>query len=707
MLRPSACAVLLVFAACSAPEGPGPVEYPETRTENHVDTYHGIAIADPYRWLEDLDAEATAKWVEAQNETTFGYLRAIPQRDAIRERLEEVWNYPREGAPFRRGGRWFQFRNDGLQDHAVLYWRDGKDGAERVLIDPNRLSEDGSVSLAAASVSENGRYVAYSTSVGGSDWQEWHVRDVATTEDLPDVLEWVKFSGAEWLPDESGFFYGRYPAPKEGEEREQANYHHKLYFHRVGTPQDQDVLVCERPDEKEWGFAATVTDDGRYLVITAWVGTDTRNRIFYKDLETDEATVQALMTALDGSYSFVGSDGGTFFFRTDADAPKGRIIAVDVEKPDRASWRDLVPEGSDTLDSARLVAHRLVAFYMQDAHDRAAVHSLDGTKEGDIPLPGIGAVGQATGRREDESMYFTWTSFIEPTSLYRYDFADGRCTMVKRPEVAFDPDRFETKQIWFTSKDGTRVPMFVTHKKGLSADGSNPTYLYGYGGFNISLTPAFSVSVLVWMEMGGIFAQASLRGGGEYGEAWHDAGKVHQKQNVFDDFIGAAEWLVTNKWTRPDRLAIGGGSNGGLLVAACMNQRPDLFGACLPAVGVMDMLRFHKFTIGWAWVPEYGSSEDPQHFATLRAYSPLHNLRSASYPATLVTTADHDDRVVPAHSFKYAARLQSVQQGDAPCLIRIETKAGHGAGVPTSKQIEEAADRWAFLAYRFGMVVPW
>ena len=696
-------AVLLAVALTACTTGFNDVTYPETHRGDVVDQIHGVSVPDPYRWLEDPDSAETRAWVEAQNALTFSYLRGIPQRAPIRKRLETLWNYERLSAPSRRGDRWFWFKNDGLQNHAVLYWRE-KDGDERVLLDPNILSADGSMSVAGVSFSEDGRWCAYATSDGGSDWNDWRVREVATGEDTSDHLKWSKFSGVSWLPDGSGFFYSRFPAPEAGDELEQANYDHKLFLHRLGTPQADDELIYERPDEREWGFDGEATDDGAYVVIRAWVGTDTRSRIFYRLLSGGE--VKPLITSFDGAYSFVGNDGPVFYVRTDADAPRGRLVAVDTTNPDRASWRDVIPQTQDVLSSVRMVGDRFVALYMRDAHTRACIYAPDGESEGEIPLPGMGTVSEVTGRRSQRAMHFTFTSFTEASSVWRYDLDSKQLDAWARPKISFESSDYESKQVWYRSKDGTKIPMFIVHKRGANKDGSNPTYLYGYGGFNISLTPSFSPSVLVWLEMGGVFAQPSLRGGGEYGEAWHKAGMLDSKQNVFDDFIAAGEYLVAEGWTSPERLAIGGGSNGGLLVGACMNQRPDLFGAGLPAVGVMDMLRFHKFTIGWAWVSDYGSPDDPDQFRDLLAYSPLHNLvPGTSYPATLITTADHDDRVVPAHSFKYAAALQAAQGGEAPCLIRIETKAGHGAGVPTSKVIEESADKWAFLARRFGMAV--
>ena len=677
-----------------------------------VEVFHGVEVADPYRWLEDADAEATRAWVEAQNERTFAFLGAIPGRDRIRARLTQLWNYERYDLPFREGGRYFYFRNDGLQNQAVLYVADSLDVEPRVLIDPNTLSEDGTVRLAGLSISEDGRRMAYGLSDAGSDWLDWRVRDVDTAKDLPDHLRWIKFSSASWTHDSAGFFYSRYDEPPPGQELSQANYHQKLYYHRVGTEQADDVLIYARPDEPEWGFGAHVTEDGRYAVIQVWQGTDPNNRVFYKDLldpaapvfEPERSPVVELLPEADASYAFVGNDGPLFWFLTDRDAPRQRLIGIDIEQPDQV--RELIPETGDTLEWLTLVGERFFAGYLHDAHTRVAVFDLQGQPLGQASLPGIGSVWGFGGKRSDRETFFLFTSFTAPAAIYRYDVAGGESTVWRRPQVAFDPERFETKQVFYASKDGTRVPMFITYRKGLQLDGGNPTYLYAYGGFRASITPAFSPSDLVWMELGGVHAIANLRGGGEYGAAWHDAGRRHNKQNVFDDFIAAAEWLISNGYTSPEKLAIAGGSNGGLLVGACLNQRPDLFGAALPAVGVMDMLRYHKFTIGWAWITEYGDPDDPEDFPVLYAYSPLPNVKAGTrYPATLVTTSDHDDRVVPAHSYKFAAALQAAHAGDAPVLIRIDVKAGHGAGKPTSKRIEEAADRLAFLAHALGLPV--
>jgi prolyl oligopeptidase len=678
--------------------------YPVTRKVDHVDEYHGAKVRDPYRWLEDDHAPETKAWVEAQNKVTFAYLEAIPQREHIKQRLTELWNYERYGVPFKEGGHYFFNKNDGLQNQSVLYTLDALDREPRVLLDPNKLSADGTVALAGLSVSDDGKWLAYATSTGGTDWQEWHVREIATGVDRPDFLQWSKSSSAAWTKDGQGFFYSRYDAPASTNTLKGVNYFHKLYYHKLGTPQSDDVLVYDRPDQKEWGFYGQVTDDGSYLILTVWHGTDTRNRLFYKDLQTPDSKVVELLNDFDADYSFIDNIGTVFYLRTDLNAPRGKVIAIDVTRPERSNWKEIVRETSSRLESVSLINNQLIGSYLKDAHSEVQIFDLHGELVRRVELPGIGSVGGFAGKRSETQTFFAFTSFTTPTTIYRYDLTTGKAEVFREPKVKFNPADYETKQVFYRSKDGTRVPMFLTHKRGLKLNGRNPTLLYGYGGFDISLTPSFSVGTLVWLEMGGIYAQPNLRGGGEYGKEWHEAGMKLKKQNVFDDFIAAAEWLIANQYTSKDKLAISGGSNGGLLVGACMTQRPDLFRAALPAVGVMDMLRFNKFTRGWAWTSDYGSPEDATEFKALYAYSPYHNLKGGTaYPATLITTADHDDRVVPAHSFKFAAALQEAHRGTHPVLIRIETKAGHGAGKPTSKIIEESADKWAFLTHELGM----
>lgn len=672
--------------------------YPTTRKIDQVDNYHGTNVTDPYRWLEDPDSEETKAWVEAQNQITFGYLGEIEVKETIKQRLTQLWNYEKYGSPFKEGNRYFYFKNDGLQNQSVLYTLTSLDAEALVLLDPNTLSEDGTIALSGLSISNDGKLMAYGLSTSGSDWNEWKVRDVETGKDLSDQIKWVKFSGASWTHDGQGFFYSRYDEPKEATKLEDANYYQKLYYHKLGTSQAEDRLIYERPDQKEWMFGAGVTEDGRYLIISTSRGSDPKNLVFYQDLQTPNAPIIELIGEFEASYSFIDNDGETFWFRTDLDAPRGRVIAIETNNPAKENWKEVIPQAAETLEGVGLLNNQFVLDYLKDARSSIKIFNLNGGFVREIELPGIGSAGGFGGKRYDKETFYTFTSFTTSNTIYRYDMVSDESQLFRKPNVEFNSDEYETKQVFYNSKDGTPVPMFITHKKGLKLDGNNPTYLYGYGGFNVSLSPNFSISRLVWMEMGGVYAIANLRGGGEYGEDWHQAGTKLNKQNVFDDFIAAAEWLISNNYTKPAKLAIAGGSNGGLLVGACMTQRPELFGAAMPAVGVMDMLRFHKFTIGWAWCSDYGSPENPEEFQALYAYSPLHNLKpKTAYPATMITTADHDDRVVPAHSFKFAAALQEANGGEKPVLIRIETKAGHGAGKPTSKIIEELADEWAFL----------
>lgn len=694
-----------VATGCS--QGPGyserPLVYPETKTVDVVEDYHGTKVADPYRWMEDLDSPEVKTWVDAQNELTFGYLEEIPQRGKINRRLTKLWDYEKFGMPVKRGDRYFFSHNQGLQNQYVFYVTDSLEGEPRVLLNPNELSEDGTIALSGASVTDDGKLLAYGLSEAGSDWVEYYVRDVDTGEDLSDHLKWIKFSGASWTRDNQGFFYARFDQPKD-DKLQETNRFPRLYYHRLGTPQSEDKLIFHTPDQEEWVFGGSVTDDGRYLIISIAKGTERKNRVYYMDLEGGDEKVVKLIDVFEARYSFIDNDGQVFWFFTDLDAPRGRVIAIDTRQPERENWKELIPQVAETLRGVSAVGNLFVANYLKDAHSQIKIFDLSGEFVREVELPGIGSAGGFPGKRSDTETFYAFTSFSYPTTIYRYDMPTGQSVVYKRPEVNFDPGEYVTRQVFYHSKDGTRVPMFVTHQQGLTLDGNNPTYLYGYGGFNASLTPYFSISNLIWMELGGVYAMANIRGGGEYGKEWHEAGRLKNKQNCFDDFIAAAEWLIANQYTRPEKLAIGGGSNGGLLVGACMTQRPDLFGACLPAVGVMDMLRFHQFTIGWAWASDYGTADDPEMFEVLHGYSPLHNLKPGTeYPATLLTTADHDDRVVPSHSFKFAAALQKAHVGDDPVLIRIETRAGHGAGKPTAKIIEEIADRWAFLVRTLGM----
>jgi prolyl oligopeptidase len=678
----------------------GGFEYPTARRSDQVDDYHGTRVADPYRWLEDPDSAESRAWIDAENRLTFGFLEKIPAREAIRKRLTGLWDYAKFGIPSQRGGRYFFTKNDGLQNQSVLYWGTSLDAEPTLLLDPNTLSPDGTTALTDYEVSDDGLLMAYGLSAAGSDWQEWRVRDVTTGKDLADELKWIKFSGASWTPDNKGFFYSRYDEPSDATKLVDINYFQKLYYHRVGTPQSQDRLVYERADEKEWGFSGIASEDGKYLIISIRRGTERKDAIFYQRLDRADAPVVELLPDFEAQYDYLGNDGALFWFRTDLDAPRGRVIAIDVERPERTHWREVVPQADEVLVTANVVGDRFVLSYLKDARSQVKVHDLQGKLEREVDLPGLGTAAGFGGQRSDRETFYSFTGFTTPATIYRYEIDSGSSKLYRRPEVDFNPDDYETKQIFYTSRDGTRVPMFISHKRGLELNGKNPTLLFGYGGFNIALTPSFSVSNLVWMERGGVFALPNLRGGGEYGREWHQAGTRLTKQNVFDDFLAAAEWLIDNRYTSREKLAISGRSNGGLLVGACLTQRPDLFGAALPGVGVLDMLRFHKFTIGWAWVSDYGSSDTADEFTALLKYSPLHNIKpGTSYPPTMITTADHDDRVVPAHSFKFAAELQAAQTGPAPVLIRIETQAGHGAGKPTAKLIEESTDQIAFLTY--------
>jgi prolyl oligopeptidase len=710
--------IIAPLAILSAADSQTEFKYPSAPTSNQVDDYFGTNVPDPYRPLENPDSAASRKWIEAENKVTFDFLKAIPERAAIKKRLTEVWNYKRYGVPFKEKDHYFFSVNSGLQNQSALYSSTNLSEPPKRLLDPNSLSKDGTVALNGLDVTDDAKFMAYGLSTAGSDWQKWKVRDVATGKDRSDTLDWIKFSGASWKKDDSGFFYSRYDKSDEKNKLRTQVYNQKLYFHKLGTPQSQDKLIYERPDHKDWLFSGNVTDDGRYLIITVQRGTDPKTRVFYKDLADPDSKVIELLDKADAEYDFLDNDGPIFWFMTDLNAPLGRIIAIDTSSPRDESAhsadkglplriKELVPESTDKLQAVSVVGERFVALYLKDAHSLVKLFKLDGSADGEIALPGIGSAGGFTGKRNDRQTFYSFTSFTTPTSILVYNFDNGKSEPLFRPKMKFNPDDYTTEQVFYKSADGTRVPMFISYKKGMQRDGQNPTYLYGYGGFDISITPAFSPTNLVWMEMGGIYAVPNIRGGGEYGEKWHEAGMLHVKQNVFDDFIAAAQYLIDNKYTSTPKLAIGGGSNGGLLVGACLTQRPDLYGAALPAVGVMDMLRFQKFTIGWAWTSDYGSSDNRADFPFLYAYSPLqHIAKGCCYPATLITTADHDDRVVPAHSFKFAATLQAAQGCDKPVMIRIETKAGHGAGTPTTKIIQETADCWAFLVKELGMKIP-
>ena len=673
------------------------INYPKTKKVDQTDNYHGTVVADPYRWLEDDNSAETKAWVEAQNKVTFDYLNSIPERKNIEKRLTEIWNYEKYSAPSKMGNKYFYSKNDGLQNQYVMYVTDSPDKAGRVLLDPNKLSEDGTVALSGTAISDDAKTLAYGLASAGSDWNEWHFLDIETGKKLPDILKDIKFSGASWTKDGRGVFYSRFPGIDEKTRLTGINYNQTLYYHELGTPQLEDVIVYQRPDDKEMGVGGGVTEDGKYLIVYVTKGTSPKNMIYYKDLSKKYAAVLPIVDKFEADYSFIGNDGSTFYFRTDKDASRGRVVSIDVSAKDKM-WQEVIPQATETLGGVDFINNQFVASYLKDAYTNIKIYDLNGKFVRNVELPGIGSASGFGGKRYDTETFYTFSSYNAPPTIYRYDMKTGKSEIFRKSNVDFDSNKFEVKQVKYKSKDGTMIPMFIVYKKGLKLDGNNPTLLYGYGGFNISLTPGFSVSRAVWMEMGGVYAVANQRGGGEYGEEWHEAGTKLKKQNVFDDFIGAAEYLIANKYTKPAKLAIQGGSNGGLLVGAVLNQRPDLFGAALPAVGVMDMLRFHRFTIGRAWTSDYGSSDNAEEFKAIYAYSPLHNIKAGGkYPAVLVTTADHDDRVVPAHSFKYAATLQEAQSGNAPVLIRIETKAGHGAGKPTSKQIEEVADIYGFL----------
>jgi prolyl oligopeptidase len=681
------------------------MSYPDSNPGDLVEDLHGIPVPDPYRWLEDLNSPETATWVKAQDDLTRSHLKKIPEREALENHLTKLWNVERYGTPFREGGHYFFSKNDGLQNQSVLYITDSLEGEARILLDPNQLSEDGTVALSDYEISPDGKLMAYSTSASGSDWVEWHVRDVASGRNLSDHLKWSKFSGAAWSKDSKGFYYGRFPTPKTGEKMMAQNLHKKIYYHAIGNPQEEDTLVYERPEHPKQGLYAWLSDDGNYLLINVSQGTDTKNGLFYKDLSKPDSSVVELLPDFDASYSFIDNLGSTFLIQTDLDAPRQKVVTIDLENPAPSNWKTIIAESPETLRSVSHVGGILIANYLKDARTEVRRFETSGKPLAPVKLPGLGTAGGFSGKSTDQETFFYFTSFTSPGATYRYDIASNSYKLFKEPKTQFNPDAYESSQIFATSKDGTRVPMFIVHKKGVKLDGNNPTLLYAYGGFNISLLPSYSPATIAWLDMGGIYVMANLRGGGEYGEDWHEAGMKLKKQNVFDDFIACAEHLIEQKYTSSKRLAIAGGSNGGLLVGACMVQRPELYGACLPAVGVMDMLRFHKFTIGWAWEAEYGSPNDATEFKTLLKYSPYHNLKPANYPATMVITSDHDDRVVPSHSFKFAAALQAAQKGPEPTLIRIETKSGHGAGTPTTKQIEANVDKFSFLAEALGFKI--
>jgi prolyl oligopeptidase len=673
--------------------------YPPAPRGDKVDQFHGVKVADPYRWLEDVDSAPTREWVTAQAALARKYLDSIPGRDRIAQTMKQVWNYERWSPPARHGGRWFFGHNDGLQNQDVLMMAADPDQAAQVLLDPNTLSTDGTVALKGSDVTHDGRLLAYGLSEAGSDWEELRVREVGTGKELPDRIRWAKFTQPSWNHDGSGFYYAGYVPPAELDPLKAVNEYHSIYFHRLGTPQSADRRVYWRRDAPDWFVGGGVTDDGRYLVLSAQKGTESRNTVLVQDLSRPDAPIVPVIDPPVAEFDFIGNDGDTLYLRTDQAAAKFRIVAVSLSDPRPEHWKTVVPEAADTLVGASLVGGQLIARYLQDAHSRVSRFDLAGKALGDVALPALGTAGGFGGRHDDHVTYFSFNSFTSPPQTYRLDLKTGQVQLWRRPALTgFDPDAFETRQQFCLSRDGTRVPIFIVSRKGTPRDGRQPTILYGYGGFNISLEPAFSPRIATWLSLGGVYAVANLRGGGEYGREWHEAGMKTRKQNVFDDFIAAAAFLQSEKWTDPSHLAIMGGSNGGLLVAAVEEQRPELFAAAVPAVGVLDMLRFREFTIGKAWESDYGSVEHEDEFKAMLAYSPLHNIRAgAGYPATLVVTADHDDRVYPAHSFKFGAALQHAYPTGRPMLLRIETRAGHGQGMPTSKQIEEYSDIFAFI----------
>lgn len=688
--------ILIGFSACNQKQEKM-LQYPATKKVDTVDVYHGVEVADPYRWLEDDHSEETKAWVEAENKVTNAYLAKIPFRQKIKDRLTQIWDYPKYGLPFKKGDYWYFYKNDGLQQQYVIYQMTSLDDENPVVfLDPNTFSEDGTVALSGLSFSKNGKLAAYSISKGGSDWREVFVMDVESKEKLADHLQWIKFSGMSWYKD--GFYYSRYDAPKEGQELKGVNENNKVYYHKAGTSQEEDELIYQDPEHPKYGWYMSTTEDEKFLILSGSNPSAKGNALYFKKTADKDGEFIAIQDHFDNDTWVLDNEGDELFIMTNKDAPKNRVYKMNANNP--SEIREVIPQTTDVLKNAEMVGGQLLVSYMHDASSKAYVYNLDGSLKHRIELPGIGSISGFSGEKDSKIAFYSFTSFTYPSMAFKYDIENNKSEIFRESGIDFDIENYETKQVFYTSKDGTKIPMFIVHKKGLKLDGTNPTLLYGYGGFNISLTPYFSISNLVLLENGGVYAMPNLRGGGEYGEEWHEAGMQLNKQNVFDDFIAAAEYLIDNGYTSSEKLAIRGGSNGGLLVGACMTQRPELFQVAIPQVGVMDMLRYHKFTIGYYWVPDYGSSDDKEQFENLIKYSPLHNIKEGvCYPATIITTADHDDRVVPAHSFKFAAELQSKQSCANPTIIRIETKAGHGAGKSTEKIIEEATDLWAFMFY--------
>ncbi|MBK7393058.1 MAG: S9 family peptidase [Chloracidobacterium sp.] len=679
-------------------------DYPKPRRGDQVDNFHGTSVADPYRWMEDTETAEMKSWIDAENKITDAYIQSVPQRAKIKDRLTELTNYERFGAPAKiADGFYIYSKNDGLQNQSVWYRAKSIDDPGTVFFDPNKLRADGTAALNGSNFTEDGKLWAYGVSEAGSDRTTWRVRNTVTGEDLPDTLAPNRQGVSAWLKDNSGFYYSSYAPVKKGEELKQTTLFQKIYFHKLGTPQSDDYVVYERPDNGEYFSGAEISEDGNWLLITVGKGTERMNMVYFKNLTMEKAPIVPLVENLENSWNFLGNDGSTFYFQTDKDAPRGKVVSRNVL--DRSMiWKDVVPQSADTLNGVSFINNQFVLNYLQDASTAFKIYETSGKFVRDVKLPGIGTAGGFGGKRTDTETFYTYSSFNAPPTIYRYDMKTGESKVFRKAGVKFDPTQYEVERVFYPSKDGTKVPMFLTYKKGLKRNGSNPTLLYGYGGFNISTTPGFSASRVAWLEMGGVYASACLRGGAEYGKDWWKGGSRLNKQNTFDDFAWAAKWLIANKYTSTPKLAIQGGSNGGLLVGATLNQHPDLFGAAIPQVGVMDMIRFDKFTIGWAWRSDYGDPTNAEDFKVMYAYSPYHNAKPGTkYPPTLVTTADHDDRVFPAHSFKYTAAMQHAQAGDAPVLIRIQTRGGHGAGLPTALAIEQQADIYAFLVKSLGM----
>jgi prolyl oligopeptidase len=691
----------LVLTSCSGDSGSKipAVTYPETRKTDTVDDYFGTKVADPYRWLEDDNSEETKNWVKAQNKVTFGYLEQIPSRNKIKERLTKIWNFEKMSTPYKKGKYYIYTLNNGIQNQALMYYRDGLNGTPKVLLDPNTLSTDGTVSLSGTSISHDGKYMAYGTSKSGSDWVEYDVLEIETGKKLTDHIKWVKFSGVSWQGD--GFYYSRYDAPK-GSELSAKNEFHKVYFHKVGTSQDEDKLIYNDTDHPNRNFGADVTDDQQWLLVYTTESTS-GNALMAMNLAKPNSPMQVIVDNFDNDYGVLDVVGSKMLVRTNKDAPRYRLVEIDINNPAPENWKEIIPQQKELLEETALAGDKIVVTYLVDVKTKVYIYDRNGNREGEIPMPGIVNCNSLSGSKKDSLLFYNVVSYTAPASVYKYNVLTKTTALYQKPNIDFNSDDYETKQVFFPSKDGTKIPMFITHKKGIKLDGSNPCFLFGYGGFNISYTPEFRIDRAVFLEAGGVYAVANMRGGGEYGEEWHKAGTKCQKQNVFDDYIAAAEYLVKENYTNKEKLAIHGRSNGGLLIGAVMTQRPDLCKVCIPQVGVLDMLRYHRFTIGRAWSTDYGLSENQDEFKCLYAYSPLHNVKKVEYPATLIVTGDHDDRVVPAHSFKFAATLQANQQGKNPVLIRIDTNGGHGSGKPTMQQIEEYSDIWAFVFENLGV----